>query len=150
MKVEKFISASWFYTDSREKTKLNWFLYEYACKLFEHIGESRKKTVREWKARRGDERIAEFCAYFAKRMRRNAFSRSAEVREEDIITADEFIRDYWHTNTRLETGALADIGEAAWLELLESCRACTVGCLVGMHERCDFFDRMERGGYFTQ
>ena len=70
MIVEILIKASWFYTCKNEKTKMNWFLYEYACKLYEHIAECRKKTVTKWKAQRCEEHIAEFCAYFAKRMSR--------------------------------------------------------------------------------
>ena len=149
MKVESLISASWFYTSDSQKIKANWFLYEYACKMYEHIEAYKKKGLAKWKAQRSDENIAEFCAYFAKRMRRNMHSRHAVVTEEDIITADEFIHDYCHTNTRRETEALADIGEAAWLELLESCRVCPTGCLSEMRAYCELFDRMERGGYFS-
>ena len=149
MSAEPPIKASWFYVSADEKTKMNWFLFEYACKLYDHIGESRKKTVMKWKARRSDECIAEFCAYFAKRMRRNICSGPVGDLGEDIATADEFIRDYCHSNTRRETEALADIGEAAWLELIQSCFVCPTGCLNGMDERCEIFDRMERGGYLS-
>jgi len=149
MSTDPPIKASWFYTSEDEKTKMNWFLYEYACKLYDHIGESRKKTVKGWKAQRGDGQIAEFCAYFAKRMRQNIFSEPVDNPEEDITTADEFIRDYCHCNTRRETEALVGIGEAAWLELIRTCFVCPVRCLSEMSERCEFFDRMERGGYLS-
>jgi hypothetical protein len=149
MIVETLIKASWFYTCENEKNKMNWLLYEYACKLYEHIDECQNKTIAKWRAQRSNERIAEFCAYFAKRMRQNIHSRDADVSPDDAITADEFIRDYWHANTRRETEALADVGEAAWLELLKSCSACPTGCLNAMSERCDIFDRMEQGGYLS-
>jgi len=149
MSAEPPIKASWFYVHGNEKTKMNWFLFEYAFKLYDHIEESRNKTVKKWKARWGDERIAEFCAYFAKRMRQNIRSAPVSNPEEDITTADEFIRDYCHSNTLSETEALVDIFEAAWLELARSCSACPTGCLSDMHGYCELFDRIERGGYLS-
>lgn len=149
MSAETPIKASWFCMCGNEKTKMNWFLFEYACKVYDHIGESRKKTVRKWKARWSDERIAEFCAYFAKRMRQNIYSEPVSNPEEDITTADEFIRDYCHSNTRRETEDLVDVCEAAWLELIRSCSVCPTRCLSEMNGYCELFDRMERGGYLS-
>ena len=66
-----------------------------------------------------------------------------------LITADEIIQDYCHGITEFESDAIADISEAAWLELIDSCNACPVKCLKEMHVTCEFFDRMERGGCFS-
>ena len=105
--------------------------------------------MKNWKARWTDERVAEFCAYFTKRMRRNVHSEPVGNPEEHIITSDEFICDYCHSNTNRETEALVDISEAAWLELTRSCLVCPTGCLNDMRGYCELFDRMERGGYLS-
>ena len=69
MKADSLIQASWFYRDDSQKTMINWFLYEYALKFYDHLADSKAKALALWKARITDERMAEFCAYFSKRMR---------------------------------------------------------------------------------
>ena len=149
MAVEPPIKASWFYVDESEKIKKNWFLYEYACKIYDHIKATQNIVLRKWKSQQSNKQTAEFCAYYAKRMRRNMYSSPVNVPEEYIITADEIIQDYCHGITGFEIDAIADIGEVAWLELIDSCNACSVNCLNEMHVKCEFFDRMERGGCFS-
>ena len=148
MKVESLIQASWFYTDETGKTKLNWFLYEYACKLFEHIDESQRKALGKWKARRSDGQIAEFCAYFSKRARQSALA-FLEGPENAIIMPEYFVTDYCHTNTQRESKAIMGIASAAWAELLQTCSACPCNCIDERYMRCEFFDRMGRGGYLS-
>ena len=150
MKVDTLIPATWFYMDEDEKLKINWFLYEYACKLFEYFERSRKKGLTKWRARLADAQLAEFCAYFAKRMRATVYMMHLQVDEEMVALSDEkYIRDYCHENTSAENAALLLICEAALIDLLEVCASCPVRCLDDMHSRCEIFDRMEREGYFS-
>jgi uncharacterized Fe-S radical SAM superfamily protein PflX len=140
------VQASWFYMDESEKIKFNWFLYEYACTLFDHIKHSKKKVLTSWKAQRTEEQIAEFCAYFSKRMRQSILNRLAgktEATEGD----EEYICDYCHTNTRRENIAILEAVETAWDELLEICVVCPSRCLSDRYMRSELFDRMERDGY---
>jgi hypothetical protein len=148
MKVESLIPASWFYIDESEKTNENWFLYESACKFFEFIDSSKEKALKKWKAKRTDEQIAEFCAYFAKRMRASLLRNYYDGTDEELYY-DIYIRDYCHDNTRAENTAIMNICDAAMIELLESCVACPVRCLDDIDKHCEFFDRMERGGYLS-
>jgi hypothetical protein len=143
MASEQFISASWFYKDETEKVKMHWFLYEYACKLFDQIKSSKNSALTKWKSQRSNKQLAEFCAYLAKRTKRNIHDKPVSNPEEDIITVDEFIHDYCHTNPEAEDDAITDICEAAWVELLESCSICPTRCIREMHARCELFDRME-------
>ena len=149
MKSEKFIPSSWFYKDESEKIKMNWFLYEYACKLFDNIKASNNIALTKWKSQRSNKQLAEFCAYLAKRTKRNIHDRPVKNLEEDIITIDEFINDYCHNNIEFEDDAIADICEATWIELLESCSICPTNCIREMRARCELFDRMERGCYLS-
>jgi len=135
------VKSFWFYGAYNEKTKLNWFLYEYACSLYEHIQDSRKKALVKWKARRSDVQIAEFCAYFSKRMRRSVFNQLEGITTETEID-EEYICDYCHTSTRRENEALIDIASDAWVELLDTCVVCPCRCVSERNEWCGFFDRM--------
>jgi hypothetical protein len=148
MKVESLIPASWFYIDDSEKTKENWFLYESACKFYEFIDSSQSEALLKWKAKRSDEQVAEFCAYFAKRMRPGILNSYYDNVDDDLLH-NIYIRDYCHGNTRSENAAIMEICDAAMIELLESCVVCPVRCLDDIDARCALFDRMERGGYLS-
>ena len=148
MKSESLIQASWFYVDDIEKCKFNWFLYEFAIKLFDRIDGSGKKALVEWRERRGDIYVAGFCAYFPKRMRQDIFGFIAGHISGNLMDED-FVRDYCHDNTRGENKAIIKVCGEAWIELLESCSICPVACLEDTSAYCEFFDRMERGGYLS-
>jgi hypothetical protein len=144
MKAESLIPESWFYLDDSEKIKLNWFLYEYALVLFEHIKENRKKALTKWKLRQSDEQIAEFSAYYAKRMAQSIRA-LRKGSEKAILMPEYYVSDYYHNATHLESRAIMEIASAAWTEKIHICNACGGGCTYDGEMRCEFFDRMERG-----
>jgi len=145
--VDSPVQASWFYMFASEKVKLNWFLFEFACTLYDHVKRSRKKALGKWKTRQSEEQIAEFCAYLSKRMRRSVYNQISGVTEETEID-EEYICDYCHTNTHRENAAIIEVACEAWEELLDICVICPNRCISERDELCVFFDRMERGGYF--
>lgn len=148
MRSEQLIPASWFYVDESEKTKFNWFVYEYALSLFERIESSREKTLKRWKGKLSDTQLAEFCAYYAKRMKQSTYDRITG-KTNGIMSEDVYVSDYCHTNTIRENAAINAIGNAAWEALVIRCVECPTRCLIERHVRCELFDRMERGGYFS-
>ena len=133
------IQASWFYTIAEEKVKLNWFLFEYACEVYDKIKRSDNEALCKWRSRHSNKQRAEFCAYFAKRMRRCVLDRIAEITDELEID-DEYILDYCHKISIRETSALMDAAVDAWVELLDICAVCPCRCLSERHEYCDMFD----------
>lgn len=148
MKAESLIQASWFYLDDDEKIKLNWFLYEYALVFFDHVKGSGRKAVAKWKSRQSEEQIAEFCAYYAKRMKQSVRA-LREGTEKAILMPEYFVSDYCHATTHRENRAIMEVASAAWTEKLLICKACGGGCTYDGEMRCEFFDRMERGGYLS-
>jgi len=148
MKAESLIPASWFYLDDDEKIKLNWFLYEYALVLFDHVQGSRKKALVKWKSRQSEEQIAEFCAYYAKRMKQSVRA-LREGSEKAILMPEYFVSDFSHTTTHRENRTIMEVASAAWTEKILICKACGGGCTYDGEMRCEFFDRMERGGYLS-
>ena len=134
------IKASWFYWDDSEKTKFNWFLYEYACTLYDHIRRSKNETLNRWRAKHSNKQVAEFCAYFSKRMRQSVLDSIARHAKE-TIGDEEYICDYCHTNTLDENGAILETAVSAWSELLEICVICPERCITERDNRSMFFDR---------
>jgi hypothetical protein len=148
MKAESLIRASWFYLDDEEKIKLHWFLYESALVLFDHIMRNRKKALAKWKSRQGDGQMAEFCAYYAKRMAQSIRA-LREGTEKAILMPEYFVSDFSHATTHRENRAIMEAASAAWTEKMHVCKACGGGCTYDGEMRCEFFDRMERGGYLS-
>lgn len=147
MKAEAMIPASWFYRDNSQKTMINWFLYELALKLYDYIQASKLNPLKRWKARLSNKQVAEFCAYYSKRMR---VSVHENIEGSGIIALyDIYLTDYCHTNTKSEDEALSKVVAAAWGDMLKSCAACGCRCAVRGDDYCEFFERMERGGYLS-
>jgi uncharacterized Fe-S radical SAM superfamily protein PflX len=146
MNIEPPIKASWFYVFKSEKIKFNWFCYEYACTFYEYIMKSEK--LKKWRSRRSELQIAEFCAYFAKRMKQAVLDKLAGLT--DATTSDEeYIADYCHENSHSQNALIMDVAGEAWEQLLSSCVTCPTRCISERYEKCELFDRMERGGYFS-
>ena len=148
MKSEKLIPTTWFYKDDNEKIKLNWFLYEYACDFFDLLCADKTKRIADWKSNLTDVQIAEFSAYYAKRMKPSIVD-FLEQNSRTIKIYDEYLSDYCHTNTRRENAVISKIGSLAWDKMVHSCAVCPTKCLDEPGEYCELFDRMERGGYFS-
>jgi hypothetical protein len=148
MKFDTPVKASWFYTLVDEKTKFNWFCYEFACVYFENLMAEKNIEIRKWKLARTKEQIAEFCAYYAKRLKKSVEDRLAKITDATELD-EEFISDYCHENTLYEDLALLAVAAKAWDEHTLVCVTCPTRCISERHARCEFFDCMERGGYFS-
>jgi len=142
MESHPHIRTTWFYIDEDEKTKLNWLVYEYACELYDVIRSSRKKALKAWKAERNDEQIAEYSAYYAKRMRKSLID-LLEGRSKVIDALGAFVTDYVHSTTYDASDALIELGGDAWGKLMGICSVCPQRCLQEANRLSDFFDRTD-------
>ena len=135
------IQPSWFFRDKSEKTKFNWFLYELAVEIHMHIIQTKLKPVIKWKQRFGTKWVAEFSAYYAKRMSISIFEK---LNGSEVVTLyDMYIKDYCHTNTKSEDAALEKVLAEAWRSHTKNCTDCHRQCLMDMGGYCDCFDRIE-------
>lgn len=147
MSAEAMIPSSWFYRNQAQKTMFNWALYELALKIYDHIQESKLEPIQRWKSRRSKKHIAEFSAYYAKRMKVSILE---NLNGSGIVAFyDIYLTDYLHTNTISEDDALGKVLAEAWHSLAESCLVCGCNCFIRMDDYCEFFDRMKRGGYMS-
>ena len=67
--ARRFVSPGNFFSTDAEKTKLNWFLFEFAREIESIIG--REKRLKRQLHRKGadDSRIGDFCVHYAKHMK---------------------------------------------------------------------------------
>ena len=145
LRATDLIPVKWFYVLPRDKTKINWLAYEYACSLYEDIKGSAK--LDKWKAGKTDAQIAEFCAYFAKRMKRSLIDLHAGV-EDSIIADEDYVADLCHTQTHKQNIAILEVAAETWDELMKICKACPSNCTADCDSYSEFFDRMESGNFY--
>jgi len=134
------IEPKWFYQSVNEKIKFAWFLYEYACAYYNQITGSRKKHVDRWVKRHTDIQIADFCAYYSKRVQ-DSLGEFVLGHTNDVMCDAQYIQVYWHRNSKQFNFELAFLAQAAMVELLEICNVCPVQCLNDPSGYCEFFDR---------
>lgn len=147
MKLDPPIEAQWFYKGKEEKTKINWFCFEYALEFYTHVMNS--KVLRRYRAKNSSDQIAAFCAYFAKRMKKSLYDRLARLTDAVIID-EEYIADYYPKNTQSQNKVFIEVAGQAWDELLSVCETCPVRCISERNQKSEFFDRYEKGGYLAE
>lgn len=145
MKLDPPIKAEWFYTDESEKTKINWFCFEYALELCTFVMKS--KALQKYRTRNSSEEIAAFCTHFAKQMKKSVYDKLAGFTPVVIID-EEYIAGYYPKNTQRQNKVFLDVAGEAWDNLLSACEMCPVRCISEREKRSDFFDRYEKGGYW--
>jgi hypothetical protein len=133
------VKPEWFSLPYDEKTNMSWFHYEYACQFYSQIEDSRSKTVRRWSKRHSDEKIAEFCAYYSKRMQPCIYE-IVEGRSATLSCKVGYVRDLCHDNSRQENSELTEAAQQAMSELLDDCNDCPDQCLSEPGAYCGHFD----------
>jgi hypothetical protein len=140
------VAAGNFYKDDGDKTKGNWFLYEYSNILFTKIDESAELS--RYKRRHDKEDISAFCTYFSKRLRWSIFNAHTRKTEGVVIDA-RYVYEFYPENSRAQTQRLLEVAISAWSEHLMVCTNCPNQCLKDGYERTDMFDNLERTGWPT-
>jgi hypothetical protein len=136
------IKKEWFYNHDNEKTKLNWFLYEFASEY--HFQLVRYAPLKRFLRRNTPENIARFCEYFSKRMEKSIYDRlgkltDATVIDEDYIT-DFYSKKHYSLSERREIGLLLDVAVSAWDQVLSDCEICPQRCISEKTLMSPFFD----------
>lgn len=131
------VALDWFSKPYSESTKMTWFHFQYAREMFEQIEQSRIKTLRKWRNRHSKEQIAEFCAYYSKRMQPCMYD-IVEGYSEKLTCEVSYVHDFCHTNSRQENTDLATLAQQAMSVLLDKCNECTYLCLLEPGEECEY------------
>ena len=134
------IKQEWFLDGNPPKAKLNWFLYEVALEYKAFI--MRSKDLWRYRKAHSETEIAQFCAYYAKRMKKSVLDRLAGLTDATEID-EEYISDYYPKNNAKQNGLLLETACAAWDSLLSVCETCPTRCLSEKDRICELFDLYE-------
>jgi len=141
-----FVKPGSFYQDAGDKTKLNWFCYEYANNMYMAIRAS--DDLAEYRRRHSQDDIAGFCLYFSKRMRKSVHDQQTG-KTEGIAFRDSYVFSHYRRIGQRQALHLLQAAMAAWDEQLRTCSHCTNQCLAEGFELCAMFDSLEKTGWPT-
>ena len=133
----EFIKKEWFFEGKNAKTKMNWFLYEVVLEYQSFI--MRSKALWRYRKAHSETEIAQFCAYYAKRMKKSVLEQLAGMTEATEIE-EEYVSDYYPKNSTRLNGLLLETACAAWDSLLSVCETCPTRCLSEKERICELFD----------
>jgi hypothetical protein len=140
------VKAEQYYKDDGDKTKLNWFCYEYANNLYMEISASKKLT--KYRDSHSEKEIAAFCTYFSKRMRKSIHDTQIG-RTKNIAIDAMYVYEFYPKNSTSQTQSLLEAAVSAWKEQILSCNGCSTRCLDDGYEICGMFDRLAETGWPT-
>ena len=138
------VKAERFYQDDGDKVKLNWFCYEYANNLYRAIKSSKKLT--QYRAQNKPEQIADFCLYYAKRMRKSIYDKDTG-KSKGVAISIQYVYEYKPECPDRQAQALVEAAEASWNDTSDA--ICPNRCLIECFELTPMFDNLARTGWPT-
>ncbi len=134
-----FVSPDRFFSTDAEKTKLNWFLFEFAQETESFI--HREKRLKKRLTGKGvdDARIGDFCVHYAKHMKTQILEKLAGRIPQVCIGYEEIEGFLPEIGDRLVDQVLMVIAKA-WDSQTEACVACPTRCISERDERAPMFE----------
>jgi len=131
------ILPSDFFSKPSEKTKLNWFLFEYAFDIQSRIDRPLQKKLKRKGI--GEADIAEFCRHYAKEIKQPILDKLSG-KAHDMVLSHEPIEEFFPSlNDKLINELLA-VAAKAWEGLMEICVSCPNRCISEKDEIAPLFD----------
>ena len=131
------ITPAAFYTNEKDKIKLNWFLFEYAAELDSHIKRSLRKRLKRKNI--GNRKIAEFCIYYSKEMKGEILDKLSG-RTENVSLSYHAIEEFFpHLNDKLVNDLLTSAFDA-WDSITSMCVKCPTRCISEKDNKAPMFD----------
>jgi len=131
------ISPTDFFSSDSEKTKLNWFLFEYAAAIQSKTGRSLRKRLEKKRVKEKD--IAEFCIYYAKQIERPILDKLSGEAGDMVLSYHPIEEFFPFLSDKLVDDVLIVAGKS-WEELLEMCARCPTRCISEKEEKVSMFD----------
>ena len=135
------VAADNFYKDNGDKTKQNWFLYEFSNILYSKIEQSTK--LADYRKKHSQKDISEFCVYFSKRLRQG-ISNAEKKQTTGVEINGRYVYEFYPGNTYAQTQKLLEAACEAWDEHLLVCSSCPNQCLADGFEITNMFDNLEK------
>jgi uncharacterized Fe-S radical SAM superfamily protein PflX len=131
------IQYEWFYYLEGEKTKLNWLLLETALEHFFRIRDS--EALAAYREQYGDKQIAQFCAYYARRMKKSMLN-YLQGRTKRVLHYRDYVDDFYPHHDGQLNRTLEDMAVEAWSHMLSACENCPQQCPYDHKARTALFD----------
>jgi hypothetical protein len=131
------ISPADFFLNDSEKTKLNWFCFEFAAEIQSQVGKPLKKRL--LKAGANDEALAAFCIHYSKSMKPQILRQVAGNQSNIQLSYLPIERYFPSLSDRLVDDLLTAVG-AAWTQQTDMCVVCPTRCISEKDRRADMFD----------
>ena len=133
------VSPGRFYATDAEKTKLNWFLFEFAQESESFI--RREKRLRQRLARKGvdDTRLGDFCVHYAKHMKHQILEKLAGRIPKVCMSYEQIEVFLPEIGDRLMDQVLTVLCKA-WDSQTEACVVCPTRCISERDEHAPMFD----------
>lgn len=120
------IQMEWFYYLEGEKTKLNWFLLEFALGYYESIRDS--ESLAFYRKRYDEEQIAQFCTYYARRLKESIL-KCLRGRTKSIIFYYEYVEDFYPHHDKQFHLVLHRLAKNSYDNMV-FCEHCPQQCLI--------------------
>jgi hypothetical protein len=131
------ITPTDFYSSEMDKTKINWFLFEYAAEFNSTI----KKSLRTKLNRKqiNNKKIAELCIHFAKHMKREILDKLAG-NTENVSLSYRTIEEFFPSISDKLVDDLLSAAYGAWSSITSMCVNCPTRCISEKDQKAPMFD----------
>jgi hypothetical protein len=133
------VKAEWFYKSEEEKTKLNWFCYEYANVIYVKIMDSKK--LAKYRNGHSKKEISGFCLHFSKAMKRSINNRMRGL-EDAVIVDDRYVYEFYPMISPSNAKGLLLAANKAWEKMALACEGCRHRCLMEGDAHTGMFDSL--------
>jgi len=131
------ISPTSFYSSESEKTKLNWFCYEFSMEIYDNIKKEIGSRLKRQKI--SDKALAEFSVYYSKEMKNQVLQRlSGKIK--NVCISYEPIESYFPYLGDGLINKMTDIISDSWDGMLSFCEICPNRCISEKDSYCALFD----------
>jgi len=127
----------WFYNLEGYKTKLNWFLMEISLEYYDHIMDS--QTLASYRAQYDEKQTAQFCTYYARRLKESLL-KCVRGQRKNVIFYRDYIDDFYPHHSELLNRALGKVAKEAFDHMASACEYCPQQCLNDYMSRSNDFD----------
>jgi hypothetical protein len=134
------IQMEWFYYLEGDKTKLNWYLLEFAMEYYENIRKS--PALEQYRKRYDEQQIAQYCAYHARRMKKS-FLNCLRGRTKHVIFYEGYISDFYPHHDNELNNTLNKVAMEAFENLQSGCEGCPQACISDYKAKCALFEEYE-------
>lgn len=133
------ISPSHFFLNDKEKTKINWFLFEFALGFGHFLAKEKRLTELLYQKGIDDLRLKNFCIYYAKHIKKVILDK-LEGRVANVRLGHEAIEEFFPDIGDRLVDKLLTIAAKAWDSQTEACVVCPMRCISERNERASMFD----------